>query len=108
MPPSPRPTPGWRPRAAGGGRPPGPAPARQAQNPGQAAVQFGHLGRAGRLVQAVHVLGDDPGPQPAAAELGERSMTRVRPLLGYVPPAEVAAGPVPAPGGRAPGEGLVS
>ena len=33
-------------------------------------MQFGHRGRARRLVQAVHVLGDDPGQQPAAAELG--------------------------------------
>ena len=82
-------------------------PARQADDPVQAAVQFGHLGRARRLVQPVDVLGDDPGQQPAAAELGHRVVAAVRDRLADVPPAQVAASPVPAPGVRAGGEGLV-
>jgi len=84
-----------------------PLPARQAEDAVQAAVQFGHLGRSCRLVQAVHVLGDDPRQQPATAEFRDGTMTVVRHRPGDVPPAEVAAGPVPAPGGGAPGEGLV-
>jgi len=82
-------------------------PAGQAKDPVQAAVQLGHLAGACRLVQAVHVLGDDPGQQPAATEFRDGTMTMVRHRPGDVPPAEVAAGPVPAPSGGAPGEGLV-
>jgi len=36
-------------------------PAGQADDPVQAAVQFGDVGRTRRLVQAVDVLRDDPG-----------------------------------------------
>ena len=74
-------------------------------------MQFGHgrsaHHRARRLVQAVHVLGDDPGQQPAAAQLGHGSVAVVRDRPGDMPPAKVAAGPVPAPGGGAADEGLV-
>ena len=63
--------------------------------------------RARGLVQAVHVLGDDPGQQPAAAQLGDGAVAVVGHRPGDVPPADEAAGPVPAPCRRAAGEGLV-
>jgi len=84
-------------------------PAGQAGDPVQAAVEFGHLGRgrARGLMQAIHVLGDDPGQQAAPAELGDGAVAVVRQSPGDPPPAHVAAGPVPAPGGGTPGKGLV-
>lgn len=82
-------------------------PAGQADDPVQAAVEFGDLGRARGLVQAVHVLGDDPGQQATPAEFGDGAVAVVRQRPGDAPPAQVAARPVPAPGGGAPGKGLV-
>ncbi len=82
-------------------------PAGQADDPVQAAVEFGHRGRPRGLMQAIHVLGDDPGQQAALAEFGDGSVAVVRPGPGDAPPAHVAAGPVPAPGGGTPGKGLV-
>jgi hypothetical protein len=38
-------------------------------------------------VQAVDVLGDDPGQPPAAAELGDGAVAVVRGRSGDVPPA---------------------
>ena len=84
-----------------------PLPARQADDPVQAAVQLGDPEGARRLVQAVHVLRDDPGQQPAAAHLGHGAMTVVRHRPGDVPPAQVTARPVPAPRRLTAGEGLV-
>ncbi len=84
-------------------------PAGQADDPVQAAVEFGHLGRrrARGLMQAIDVLGDDPGQQAAPAEFGDGVMAVVRDGRGDVPPAQVTARPVPAPGGGAGGKGLV-
>jgi len=82
-------------------------PAGQADDPVQAAVEFGHHRRARGLMQAVHVLGDDPGQQAAPAELVDGAVAVVRQSPGDPPPAHVAAGPVPAPGGGTPGKGLV-
>src|ERR1700733_6672481 len=85
----------------------GAPPARQAHHPVQAAVQLGHGTAAGRLVQPVHVLGDDPAQQPVPLELGHRQVPGVRRRPGDVPPAQMAARPVPLPRRRAPGERLV-
>jgi hypothetical protein len=82
-------------------------PAGQADDPVQAAVEFGHVGRARGLMQAVYILGDDPGQQAAPAEFGDDAVAVVRHGPGDAPPAHVAAGPVPAPGGGTPGKGLV-
>jgi hypothetical protein len=93
-------------------------PAGQADDPVQAAVEFGDVNRPRALIQvvhnrprglmqAVHVLGDDPGQQAAPTKLGDGAVAVVRQSPGDAPPAHMAAGPVPAPGRGTPGEGLV-
>jgi hypothetical protein len=96
-----------RPQPLVKGQPRRPPPARQAHHPVQAAVQLRHRARARRLVQPVHVLRDDPAHQPVPLERGDRAMPGIRCGPGDVPPAEVAARPVPLPRRRGPGELLV-
>src|ERR1035441_7662546 len=84
-----------------------PLAAAKTEHAGQAAVQFDHAPRPGGLMQAIHVLRDDPGQQPAALEFRDRMVPRVRGRGGNMPPATVAARPAPPPGRGTPGERLV-
>ena len=71
-----------------------PLPARQADDPVQAAVQFGHPKRTRRLVQAVDVLRDDPAQHARLLQSGYRPVPGVGPRGDDPPPADVSAGPV--------------
>ena len=70
-------------------------------------MQLDDSPRASRLMQAVDILGDDPGQQPAALEFRDRVMARVRGSADHVPPPVMTARPVPAAGRGAAGERLV-
>ncbi len=95
---------GVQPRVQPGAR--RPLPAGQAHDPVQRPVQLDHAAR-GRPLQPVDVLGDDPRDQAAPLQLRHRPVPRVRARRRDVPPAEMAARPVPAPRRLAPGERLV-
>ena len=70
-------------------------------------MQLDDVLRAGRLVQPVDVLGDDSVQQAAPLQLGHGVVALVRGGPGDVPPAQVAARPVPLPGRGGAGERLV-
>src|SRR5690606_17843769 len=79
----------------------GAAVAAQADDAVEAAVQLDHSSGARGLVQAVDVLRDAPGEEAASLEGGDRAMPGVGSRPRDVPPAEMAARPVPAAGRRA-------
>ena len=64
-------------------------------------------GGAGRLVQAVHVLRDDPVDHAELLQRGDRTVARVGPGVADAAPAEVTARPVAPAGQRVTGERLV-
>ncbi len=70
-------------------------------------MQVDHLFAAGRLMQAVDVLGDEPLSFAQDLEPGERAMGGVGDGGAKAPPAKEAARPVAAPGGFALRKGLV-
>ena len=102
-----------RPAGVGGPQPrvelrPGrPHPAPQTDDAVQRPVQLGHGGGARRLVQPVHVLGDDGVDQPGPLEPRDRPVAGVRRRPGDVPPAQMRPRPVPLARRRRPGERLV-
>ena len=56
----------------------GPVAAGEADHIGEAAVQLGDVAAAGRLVQAVDVLGDHRAEHPAALQVGDGQVGGVR------------------------------
>ena len=75
-------------------RPAATAAAVQADHRGDVAVQVDHRAAAGRLVQAVDVLGDHPGQPGRPLQLDQRPVTGVGLGLADPPPAQVGPGPV--------------
>ena len=76
-------------------------PARQAHHPVQRRRAARSRTGAGRLVQPVHVLRDDPAKKPVPLERRHRAVPGVRRRPGHVPPAQVRPRPVPLPRRRA-------
>ncbi len=69
----------------------------QAENPVVGSVQIDHALGTGSLVQPIDILSDDAVYNPVELEIGERTMTGVRPGCIEAVPAELATRPISLP-----------